>query len=136
MLDEITVISFIKPLHLGTLALKEPNRRLAKDQIIMSTPPNQDTTRYSLTFTVPHSSLSACKDAVFAVGAGTYGPGPEQKYTRVCFLTPGVSEFTPGKGAEPKIGRIGREERVEEMRVHVMCEGRAIAIKAVDALKR
>jgi len=45
-------------------------------------------------------------------------------------------EFTPGKGAEPKIGKIGREERVEEMRVQVMCEGRAIAIKAVEALKR
>lgn len=96
--------------------------------------PNQDTTRYSLAFTVPHSSLSACKDAIFAVGAGTYGP--EKKYTRVCFLTPGVMEFTPGKGAEPKIGRIGREERVEEMRVQVMCEGRAIAIKSVEALKR
>lgn len=105
----------------------------------MSTPNNQDqedtTTRYSLTFTVPHSSLSACKDAIFAVGAGTYG-GPDKKYTRVCFLTPGVMEFTPGKGAEPNIGRIGKEERVEEMRVQVMCEGRAIAIKAVEALKR
>lgn len=99
----------------------------------MSTP-NQDTTRYSLTFTVPHSSLLPCKDAIFAVGAGTYGP--EKKYTRVCFLTPGLMEFTPGKGAEPKIGKIGREERVEEMRVQVMCEGRAIAIKAVEALKR
>lgn len=105
----------------------------------MSIPNNQEetTTRYTLTFTVPHSSLSACKDAIFAVGAGTYGAGrPEKKYTRVCFLTPGVMEFTPGKGAEPNIGRIGKEERVEEMRVQVMCEGRAIAIKAVEALKR
>lgn len=99
----------------------------------MSTP-DPDTTRYSMAFTVPHSYLSACKDAIFAVGAGTYGP--EKKYTRVCFLTPGMMEFTPGKGAEPKIGTVGKEERVEEMRVHVMCEGRAIAIKAVEALKR
>lgn len=99
----------------------------------MSTP-NTDTTRYSLAFTVPHSSLSACKDAIFAVGAGTYMLG--KKYTRVCFLTPGVTEFTPGEGAEPAIGTVGKEERVEEMRVHVMCEGRAIAIKAVEALKR
>lgn len=99
----------------------------------MSTP-NPDTTRYSLAFSVPHASLSVCKDAVFAVGAGTCGPG--EKYTRACFLTPGIMEFTPGVGAEPKIGTVGEEERVEEMRVHVMCEGRAIAIKAVEALKR
>lgn len=99
----------------------------------MSTP-NPDTTRYRLAFTVPHSSLSACKDAVFAVGAGTYGPG--KKYTRVCFLIAGVMEFIPGEGAEPKIGTVGKGESVEEMRVHVMCEGRTIAIKAVEALKR
>ncbi len=92
-----------------------------------------DTTRYSLTFTVPHSFLSACKDAVFAVGAGTCAPG--EKYTRVCFQTPGVTEFTPGKGAEPNIGTVGKAERVEEMRVHTICVSRAVVVKAVEALK-
>ncbi|MCJ1261482.1 hypothetical protein MMC22_001346 [Lobaria immixta] len=95
----------------------------------MSTPP----TRYSLTFTVPHPSLTACKSAIFAAGAGTY---PGGKYTKVCFQTPGVGEFTPGEGAMPSIGTVGKAEVVEEMRVSVLCVGREVMMRAVEALKR
>lgn len=97
----------------------------------MSTPTPHP--RYKLIFTVPHPSLAACKEAVFAVGAGTY---PGGKYSRVCFEMPGVGEFLPGEGAVPNIGSVGTLERVEEMRVEVLCVGRDVMLKAVEALKR
>lgn len=90
-------------------------------------------TRYSLVFTVPHSALSACKSAIFAVGAGTH---PGGKYTKVCFQSPGVGEFTPGEGAAPYIGTVGKAEEVQEMRVYILCVGRDVMLQAVDALKR
>ena len=97
----------------------------------MSTPTNEP--RYNLIFTVPHPSLQACKDAIFAVGGGTY---PGGKYTNVCFEIPGVGQFRPGEGAKPNIGAVGRLERVEEMRVEILCVGDSVMSKAVSALKR
>lgn len=97
----------------------------------MATSPTE--LRYKLIFTVPHSSLDACKDAIFAVGAGTY---PGGKYTNVCFEIPGVGQFRPGEGAKPNIGAVGRLEKVEEMRVEVLCVGQHVMSKAVEALKR
>ena len=89
--------------------------------------------RYKLVFTVPHSSLGACKEAVFETGAGCY---PDGKYSHVCFETPGVAEFLPHGGAKPAIGVIGQKERVEEMKVEIMCVGENVMVKAVEALKR
>lgn len=89
--------------------------------------------RYKLIFTVPHPSLAACKEAVFAVGAGTY---PGGKYSRVCFEIPGIGQFLPGEGAVPNIGRVGSLETVEEMRVEILCVGRDVMLQAVEALKR
>lgn len=89
--------------------------------------------RYKLVFTVPHSSLEACKDAIFAVGAGAY---PGGKYSNVCFEIPGIGQFRPGEGAKPNIGTVGQLEKVEEMRVEVLCVGRDVMLDAVQALKR
>ena len=97
----------------------------------MSTPTNEP--RYKLIFTVPHSSLEACKDAIFAVGAGTY---PGGKYTNVCFEIPGLCQFRPGEGAKPNIGSVGQLEKVEEMKVEILCVGQPVMSKAVEALKR
>ncbi|KAI9877693.1 MAG: hypothetical protein M1830_003100 [Pleopsidium flavum] len=96
----------------------------------MSTATNEP--RYKLIFTVPHSSRSVCKDAIFAVGAGTY---PGGKYTNVCFEIPGVGQFIPGDGAKPNIGAVGKLEHVEEMRVEILCVGRDVMLEAVEALK-
>ena len=97
----------------------------------MSTPTNEQ--RYKLIFTVPHSSLEDCKDAIFAVGAGTY---PGGKYKNVCFESPGVCQFLPSDGAKPNIGAVGKLEKVEEMRVEMLCVGHGVMLKSVDALKR
>lgn len=97
----------------------------------MSTPTPHP--RYKLVFTVPHPHLAACKEAVFAAGGGTYAGG---KYSRVCFEIPGIGQFLPGDGAKPNIGEVGKIERVEEMRVEILCVGRDIMLKAVEQLKK
>ena len=45
-------------------------------------------------------------------------------------------QFLPGDGAKPNIGQIGKVERVEEMRVEVLCVGRDVMVGSVEALKR
>ncbi|KAF6240054.1 hypothetical protein HO173_001664 [Letharia columbiana] len=97
----------------------------------MSTPTLEP--RYKLIFTVPHSSLEACKSAVFAKGAGSY---PGGKYSMVCFEVPGTGQFLPGEGAVPNIGAVGKLERVPETRVEVLCVGKDVMTGAVDSLKR
>ncbi|PYH96054.1 hypothetical protein BO71DRAFT_397439 [Aspergillus ellipticus CBS 707.79] len=87
--------------------------------------------RYKLVFFVPHSHLEACKEAVFATGAGTF---PGGKYRKCCFQMPGQGQFLPSEGANPAIGEVGTVETVEEMKVEVMCLGRTVMLQAVEAL--
>lgn len=87
--------------------------------------------RYKLVFYVPHSHLEACKDAVFDTGAGSF---PQGNYSRVCFQTSGTGEFQPGAEAVPSIGEAGRLERVQEMKVEILCVGRETMLRAVEAL--
>lgn len=87
--------------------------------------------RYKLIFFVPHSSLEACKDAVFATGAGVF---PGGKYSRTCFQTSGIGQFLPAEGANPNIGAVGTVEHVEEMKVEILCVGRKTMLDAVQAL--
>ncbi|KAL8960728.1 MAG: hypothetical protein Q9193_002616 [Seirophora villosa] len=93
----------------------------------MSTP------RFKLFFTVPQSSLEICKQAVFSAGAGTYAAG---KYSEVCFETPGTGQFLPSQGAKPAVGEAGKVERVEEVKVEVLCVGRDVMLAAVEKLKK
>ena len=54
----------------------------------------------------------------------------------VCFESPGIGQFLPGEGAKPNIGTVGKLERVEEMKVEILCVGRDVMEGAVDSLKR
>lgn len=87
--------------------------------------------RFKLVFFVPIPALQACKDAIFAAGAGRY-----PNYSECCFQTPGTGHFRPVDGAKPNIGEVGKLEEVEEMRVETVCNGRDVAVKAVAALKK
>ncbi|KAI4139726.1 MAG: hypothetical protein LQ341_004101 [Variospora aurantia] len=89
--------------------------------------------RFKLFFTVPRSSLEMCKQAVFSAGAGTYAAG---KYSEVCFETPGSGQFLSGQGAKPAVGEVGKIERVEEVKVEVLCVGRDVMRAAVEKLKK
>ena len=90
-------------------------------------------TRYKLVFTVPHDHKEACKDALFAAGAGQW---PNGKYSRVCFEIPGKGQFMPMGGAVPNIGDVGKLEFVEEMRIEMICVGEDVMKKAVGELKK
>ncbi|KAJ6262686.1 hypothetical protein Dda_1242 [Drechslerella dactyloides] len=87
---------------------------------------------YKLVFFAPVSALRAVKDAVFATGAGTMHRG---LYSRCCFQTMGTSQFRPEIGAMASSARnLGRVEVVEEVKVEIVCHGKAQARDAVRAL--
>jgi hypothetical protein len=68
-----------------------------------------------LVWFVPQDALEATRDAVFAAGAGRIGA-----YERCSWFTAGTGTFLPRAGADPAIGRVGREERVAELRVETV----------------
>ena len=79
---------------------------------------------YKLVWFVPEDALDATREAVFAAGAGRIGD-----YERCSWYTPGTGTFLAGRGAEPAIGEVGREERIAELRVEtVVPAGSAAAI--------
>lgn len=90
-------------------------------------------TRFKLVFFVPQEHLAACKAAVFAAGAGRY-PGPG-KYTECCWTSTGTGQFRPGDTANPHIGGVGELSEVPEVRVEMLCLGKEVVRKAVEALK-
>jgi hypothetical protein len=82
-----------------------------------------------LVWFVPREALESTRDAVFAAGGGQIGD-----YTRCSWYTAGTGTFLAGKGADPSIGQVGREERVSELRVETVVPAeRAAAI--VEALR-
>lgn len=87
--------------------------------------------RFKLVFFVPIASLDACKNAVFAAGAGRY-----PNYAEVCFQSPGTGQFRPINAAKPVIGEVGKLEKVDEVRFETVCNGRDVAVAAVEALKK
>lgn len=90
--------------------------------------------KFRLIFTAPTSAIAACKEAIFAAGAGRY-PG-SGSYTECCWTTVGNGQFRPGDAANPHIGKVGQLEHTEEMRVETLCVGADIARRAVEALKK
>jgi hypothetical protein len=71
--------------------------------------------RHKLVWFVPQAALEATRDAVFRAGAGRIG-----EYERCSWYTDGTGTFLPGEGADPAFGRVGREERVPELRVETV----------------
>ena len=71
--------------------------------------------RYKLVWFAPREALEGTRSAVFAVGAGRIG-----RYERCSWYTAGTGTFLAGKGADPSIGQVGKEERVSELRVETV----------------
>ncbi|KAH6894665.1 structural toxin protein RtxA [Thelonectria olida] len=90
-------------------------------------------TQFKLIFRVPPSHLEACKEAVFAAGAGTY---PGGLYTHVSFETLGMDQFRPSENSTPFIGSPGQLEKVEEYRVETLCVGEDVMRSSVKALRK
>ena len=64
----------------------------------------------------PPEDVSRVADAAFDAGAGLIG-----NYSRCAFLAHGLGSFCPRAGAHPTVGRTGRQEVVEELRLEVVC---------------
>ncbi|MBC7093395.1 Nif3-like dinuclear metal center hexameric protein [Candidatus Bipolaricaulota bacterium] len=78
---------------------------------------------------VPESHADAVAAAVFAAGAGQIG-----RYGHCSFRAPGTGTFLPGEGTRPYIGAIGREERVDEVRLETVVPAERLT-QALSALR-
>jgi len=79
---------------------------------------------------VPEKDADRVIDAMGKAGAGRIG-----NYTFCSFSTKGVGRFKPEKGALPKIGKVGKLEKVKEERIEMICERRKLK-KVIAAIKR
>ncbi|WP_343562755.1 Nif3-like dinuclear metal center hexameric protein [Sphingobacterium sp.] len=96
------------------------------NQAILESKPN--VLRKMVVF-VPRSHVEEVRKALFDAGAGQIG----KHYDQCSFNTAGYGSFRPLAGAEPAIGEIGTQERVEETRIEVIYK-RSIERKLLLAL--
>lgn len=79
---------------------------------------------------VPEADLAKVSDALFASGAGRIG-----HYEQCSFRLRGVGTFFGQEASQPTVGRKGRREEVEELRLEVVVPLRQLDA-AVAALRR
>jgi hypothetical protein len=89
----------VSPCRVGSRAATGENARVTRKLVVF----------------VPPDALEAVRDALFAAGAGRIGD-----YERCCWYTDGTGTFLAREGAEPTIGRVGREEHVSEVRLETV----------------
>ncbi|QSO52660.1 Nif3-like dinuclear metal center hexameric protein [Alicyclobacillus curvatus] len=70
---------------------------------------------------VPHGSHAKVLDAVCAAGAGHIGA-----YSHCTFNTQGTGTFLPGEGTHPYIGRSGKLEQADEVRLETIVPERLV----------
>lgn len=70
---------------------------------------------YKVVVFVPSADADRVADAMFAAGAGRIGD-----YTSCSFRTPGEGTFFGEPGANPAVGRAGKLERVQELRLETV----------------
>ncbi|MEM6392496.1 MAG: Nif3-like dinuclear metal center hexameric protein [Planctomycetota bacterium] len=76
---------------------------------------------YKVVVYVPVGEVDVVRGAMTDAGAGGIG-----KYSGCSFGVEGEGTFEPGEGAEPAVGEVGRFERVAEVRLEMICGGRAL----------
>jgi len=70
---------------------------------------------YKLVVFVPLKSIAKVSNAIFAAGAGAIG-----NYSHCGFGIEGTGTFLPHEGAKPAIGKRGKLEKVEEIRLETI----------------
>jgi hypothetical protein len=85
---------------------------------------------YKIVVYVPENHGDALREAMGNAGAGVVG-----NYTFCSFTTKGTGRFTPGKGAHPLVGEMGKTEEVLEERIETVCEESKLqdVLKAIRA---
>ncbi len=84
---------------------------------------------YKISFFVPLADAEKVKAAVFLTGAGRIG-----NYENCSWETEGTGQFRPLSGSRPAIGNLDKLERVQELKVELVCRDKLIA-EAVAAMK-
>ena len=73
---------------------------------------------------VPTSAVEAVKAAVFSAGGGEVGA-----YSHCAWQTGGQGQFLPSQSANPAVGTLGVCEKLEEVRVEILCD--QVAVHAI-----
>lgn len=68
---------------------------------------------------VPRDDLDRVRSALFEAGAGIIGD-----YNHCSYYIAGTGTFLPMEGADPSIGRVGRDETVDEIRLELVFPSR------------
>lgn len=76
---------------------------------------------FKLVVFVPHNALDLVSDALFQAGAGVIG-----EYSCCSFRTEGTGTFLGSLRSQPTIGKAGKFERVEEVRLEVLVKASII----------
>jgi len=66
---------------------------------------------------------------------GKAGGGQEGNYHYCAFVSHGEGHFLPMEGANPTIGKIGKMEKVEEVKVEFVCEVKKLK-QIINSLKK
>lgn len=72
---------------------------------------------YHIAFYVPVTYVEIVKDKMFEAGAGRLG-----NYENCSFEYKGIGQFRPMKGGHPFVGHEGEIERVDEVKIEMICE--------------
>ncbi len=83
-----------------------------------------------ISFYVPVNDADAVKNAMFQAGGGRIG-----HYDSCSFEVKGIGQFRPLSGSNPTIGSESVLERVEELKVDMVCEDH-LAEDVIAALKK
>lgn len=83
-----------------------------------------------LEFYVPIENSEEVKKAVFNAGAGKIG-----NYDCCSWETSGTGQFRPCQGSNPFIGHLDEIEKIQELKVEMVCED-AVIEKVIKALKQ
>lgn len=83
---------------------------------------------YKITFYVTKNYLEKVKEAMFNCGGGEYN-----SYRKCSWQTKGEGQFLALKGSNPHIGSVGNLKKVEEFKVEMICQKKAVK-KVVEAL--
>ncbi|GIW74695.1 MAG: GTP cyclohydrolase 1 type 2 [Phycisphaerales bacterium] len=79
---------------------------------------------------VPHKHADQLRNALASAGAGIIGA-----YTACSFAVSGTGTFFADEAASPAVGQVGRLERVDEVRLEMVCSKAALPI-AMETLRQ
>jgi hypothetical protein len=80
-------------------------------------------------FFVPPEHVSVVRNAMFLAGAGRVG-----NYECCSFETLGLGQFKPLEGSSAFLGKVGELEKLEELKVEMVCEKKFIHL-VIKAMK-